>query len=1091
MNKLKISQKIIMILTIVLLAFSAAGIYSIFQVIKLHNLQEAIAETSANAIRMQEAAGMGSDCYMIIADAEINRNVNKTLQEWEVIKSELIDDFKYIEAIVDHEQEVALFNSANGLKEELVNKFEKQMLPLLSIQGDTSVNAQITKLDEEIDSIIDQLETPLLAILTILKDENRQADEAFDQTATSIRQVLISVIAFILLISTLLSVWISRNIQGIIRKVLKQTNDLVEAALAGRLATRAKPEETNFEFREIVVGINKTLDAVIGPLNVAAEYVDRISKGNIPPKIEDEYNGDFNEIKNNLNMCIDAVELLITDTKMLVSSAIEGKLAARADASQHQGDFKVIVDGVNNTLDAVIGPLNVAAEYIDRIAKGNIPPKISDNYNGDFNEIKNNLNECIDAINNMIDDANMLSEAAVLGKLYTRADVTAHQGDFARIIEGVNDTINTLVALLDNMPTPSMIINNDFEVQFMNKAGANLNNTSGEKLFQNKTKCWEHFKTGDCRSDKCACSKAIGGGTQATSETIAKPGINELDIVYTGIPLKNKEGKIIGAFEVVVDQTTIKQAARTAQKVAEYQDAETKKIAENLVKLSIGETDIVAAAGEADQDTKATKEKFDTINSSLNMCVGAIKHLVIDTDELVDSAIAGRLATRADVSKHRGQYRKIIEGINNTLDAVIGPLNVAAEYVDRIAKGNIPPRITDNYNGDFNEIKNNLNTCIDAINLLISDTGMLAESAIQGKLSARAEATKHDGDFRKIVEGINKTLDSVIGPLNVAAEYIDRIAKGNIPPQITDQYNGDFNEIRDNLNLLISSTNDIVEKTTKVANGDLTINLQKRSEKDDLIEAITKMVNSISNIVGEIRNAADYVSSGSNLISDSASVITSGANEQVNHTNDVTASFESILTKVLKNVENAQLTEKTAQNAAVEIKLSNESVFKTVEAMKTIADKISIISDIAEKTDLLAINAAIEAARAGEHGEGFAVVATEVRKLAEQSQKAAVEINTVAKSSVVIAEESGKQLSKVVPGIEKTADLVRDIVSSSKDQEDSIRFVNNNMLQLSEVTVQNTAKAEELASSSEELSAQAQQLRDTVNFFMINGTKAV
>ena len=168
---------------------------------------------------------------------------------------------------------------------------------------------------------------------------------------------------------------------------------------------------------------------MIGPLNVAAEYVDRISKGDIPPRITDEYKGDFNEIKNNLNTCIDAVNLLVKDAKMLATAAVEGKLDTRADANKHQGDFRGIVQGVNSTLDNVIGPLNVAAEYVDRISKGDIPPRITDAYNGDFNEIKNNLNTCIDAVNLLVKDAKSLVTAAVEGKLDTRADASKHQGD--------------------------------------------------------------------------------------------------------------------------------------------------------------------------------------------------------------------------------------------------------------------------------------------------------------------------------------------------------------------------------------------------------------------------------------------------------------------------------------------------------------------------------------------------------------------------------------------------------------------------------------------------------------------------------------
>jgi len=464
----------------------------------------------------------------------------------------------------------------------------------------------------------------------------------------------------------------------------------------------------------------------------------------------------------------------------------------------------------------------------------------------------------------------------------------------------------------------------------------------------------------------------------------------------------------------------------------------------------------------------------------------ALKSLTDDSFMLAKAAGEGKLATRADAGKHQGDYRKIIDGVNNTLDAVIGPLNVAAEYVDRIAKGNIPQKITDNYNGDFNEIKNNLNMCIEAVNLLVADAVMLAKAAVDGKLATRADVSKHEGDFRKIVEGVNNTLDAVIGPLNIAANYIEHISKGDIPNIITESYSGDFNSIKNNLNFLINATNDIIQKATLVANGDLTVILKKRSDQDGLMEALTQMVSSLSEIVGEIRSTADYVTTGSSQMSSSANQIASGANQQAASTEEATSSFEQMLSNIQQNVENAKVTESTARKSAEEIRTSNEGVFKTVEAMKTIADKITIISDIAEKTDLLAINAAIEAARAGEHGEGFAVVATEVRKLAEQSQRAAVEIINLSKSSVILADESGKQLAKVVPNIEKTAELVRNIVNASEEQEIGIRQVNSAMLQLSEVTQQNTSNAEELSTGSEELASQAEQLKEVMDFFVIS-----
>ncbi len=235
------------------------------------------------------------------------------------------------------------------------------------------------------------------------------------------------------------------QVRSNLKALVTDAEMLVSAAKAGRLATRADASKHMGEYRKIVQGVNETLDAVIGPLNVAATYVDKISKGEIPAKITDNYNGDFNTIKNNLNQAIDAVNSLVADANMLSKAAVEGKLATRADATKHRGDYAKIVQGVNETLDAVIGPLNVAAKYVDDISKGNIPDKITDNYNGDFNTIKNNLNQAIDAINSLVADANMLSRAAVEGRLSTRADASKHQGDYHRIVQGVNDTLDSVI----------------------------------------------------------------------------------------------------------------------------------------------------------------------------------------------------------------------------------------------------------------------------------------------------------------------------------------------------------------------------------------------------------------------------------------------------------------------------------------------------------------------------------------------------------------------------------------------------------------------------------------------------------------------
>ncbi|MDD2499790.1 MAG: MCP four helix bundle domain-containing protein [Geobacter sp.] len=600
--------------------------------------------------------------------------------------------------------------------------------------------------------------------------------------------------------------------------------------------------------------------SIVTPVNACVDAANKIAAGNTDIHLDTTAQDETGILQGAMNKMAEAIQALIKDAGMLSDAAIAGKLATRADASKHQGDFQKIVVGVNETLDAVIGPLNVAAEYVDRISKGDIPPRITDNYSGDFNEIKNNLNGCIDAVNSLVSDANML----------------------------------------------------------------------------------------------------------------------------------------------------------------------------------------------------------------------------------VNAAVEGKLATRADASKHQGDFRKIVAGVNDTLDAVIGPLNVAAEYVDRISKGDIPPRITDNYNGDFNEIKNNLNGCIDAVNALVGDAKMLSVAAVEGKLATRADASKHQGDFRAIVQGVNDCLDSVIGPLNVAAEYVDRISKGDMPKTITDNYNGDFNDIKNNLNVLIEATNSITANAKQVAQGNLMVELRKRSENDDLMESLGNMVDKLKEIVREVQAAADGVATGGQELSATAQTLSQGATEQAASAEEISSSMEEMSSSIKQNADNASQTEKISNKSATDAREGGKAVQETVAAMKEIATKISIIEEIARQTNLLALNAAIEAARAGEHGKGFAVVASEVRKLAERSQTAAGEISELSGRSVQVAEAAGQMLTAILPDIQRTAELVQEISASSKEQDAGADQINRAIQQLDQVIQQNASAAEEMASTTEELAGQAEQLKSTIAFFSID-----
>ena len=280
-----------------------------------------------------------------------------------------------------------------------------------------------------------------------------------------------------------------------------------------------------------------------------------------------------------------------------------------------------------------------------------------------------------------------------------------------------------------------------------------------------------------------------------------------------------------------------------------------------------------------------------------------------------------------------------------------------------------------------------------------------------------------------------------------------------------------------------------VQVADRIARGDLSqvVDASSTDEVGRLLAAMKAMKERLAQTIGEVRAGADALAGASAQVSATAQTLSQGTGEQAASVEETTSSLEEMSASITRNADNARNTEAMAKDGANGADESGKSVTETMEAMKSIAQKISIIEEIAYQTNLLALNAAIEAARAGEHGKGFAVVATEVRKLAERAQVAAREIGAVAGSSVKVAERSGKLIAELVPGIRKTADLVQEVAAASAEQSAAVSQVSRAMANVDQVTQRNASAAEELSSTAEEMASQAESLQRLMAFFALSG----
>ena len=374
-----------------------------------------------------------------------------------------------------------------------------------------------------------------------------------------------------------------------------------------------------------------------------------------------------------------------------------------------------------------------------------------------------------------------------------------------------------------------------------------------------------------------------------------------------------------------------------------------------------------------------------------------------------------------------------------------GEPDESVDIANRIAVGDLSSKIN-LHAGDSSSLMAAMQRMTQSIEAVIADTNVLIQAGANGMVHVRSDASKHQGDFKNLVNGINQTLDGITQPVDEIVTVIAAMENGDLSKTVQGDYKGEIKTVKESMN---------------------------------------NMVTKLAQTISDVSATAETLASATAQVSSTSQSLSQAASEQAASVEETSASINEMASSIQQNTENAKIADGMSAQGSSKAAEGGKAVNDTVLAMKQIAKKIGIIDDIAYQTNLLALNAAIEAARAGEHGKGFAVVAAEVRKLAERSQVAAQEIGQLAVNSVGMAEKAGKLLDEIVPATQKTADVVQEITAASEEQTVGVNQINTAMSQLSQITQQNASASEELAATAEEMSTQAISLQETMSFFYV------
>jgi len=746
----------------------------------------------------------------------------------------------------------------------------------------------------------------------------------------------VTVMVLILATAVIISLLIVLSASNSITRPLRKTLNMIEEMGKGHLSNRLN-DNANSETAQIAQAIDSLAEKlqknVIGTMNCIAQ-----GDVSMNPTVDDEKD----EIGPSLKKMVETIRVLDAEVLGLIQSATEGKLDARGNADQFTGSWKDFIVGTNTLIDTFVGPLNLYAEYVRRISKGDIPEKITHDSKGYFNEFNISLNSCIDAVNALIDDSVMLSNAAVEGKLKTRADAARHGGDFAKIIGGMNETLDSITAPIHIM------------AEYLDKIGKG----KIPDLYMNESK-------GDFNEMKNSMNSCISGlgclieGRDILLAMSENDYRNKVQIAHQGI-----FNEITESINLVSDRVN-----HTIEIMRDISQGDLKDI-ESLRKIG-------------------KRSDHDTLIPSMIIMMDSIKDMVEETESLSNSAIEGDLSKRGDVSRFKGEYAKVVEGINETLDAVTAPIIETVSVMKEMAKGNLHVQMKGDYQGDYMEVK----------------------------------------------DAIDETVANLQSYVNEISHVLSEISNRNLNIKVTADYKGDFSEIKDSLNSIILELNqtmaEIGQSAEQVASG----SIQVSDGSQALAQGSTEQAASIEELTGAITEMAkltkeNTISAGeANEQAANAKINATKGNEQMKNMlkamTEINESSENI-SKIIKVIDDiAFQTNILALNAAVEAARAGQHG-KGFAVVAEEVRSLSARSAEAAKESTEQIENSISKVKAGtkiadDTASELNAIVSEIEKVAELVENIASESNRQATGIAEINSEI-EQVSQVIQNNSATAE---------------------------------------------------------------------